>query len=438
MKKTTLALAVLVLAIGCDAQRPPAGRDGGGGGGNADGSTMMSDARVPPRIDAGRYDPFDPRNACGVSTIPTERVPGSLLIVFDRSGSMSDPPGGGSSGPSKWELARTAINNVLASVSDELSAGLMLFPSDGDCGVPSTPNVPVAPLSTSRAQIASALASTGPGGNTPAFDALLAGYEHLNTLTTPGQRGVVLVTDGGETCSLDQRDAVLARVRTEHDANNRLTFAVGLSYADNNLSTIAYNGGTPRSSTCMPTCTSDSCLNDADCGGAPCVTLVPGVAGFCSCRNDSDCVGMQTCEPPPIGHLCLPMFPPGFCDALHANRCEGPTDCCHYNAAASDFQAQFEDALSEIARRLLDSCVFDVPRGTDPSMFDPALVNVGVTFEGEMRTVLPRSSDRSMDSWDYTDSSYETLVIQGPICERLLGGEPAVVEIVLGCPTILI
>lgn len=425
-------LALFAFAPGCTAGSDLPDGDLGSWDGNMslDGSTGI-DAMS--RFDAAGYDPFDPDNACGASTIPTTRIPGSLLIVFDRSGSMSDTVG---SGGTRWDLATAGMNTVLGGISDELNAGLMLFPGDGNCGVNATPEVPVAPLSTSRAMISSTLAGTGPGGNTPAFAALLAGYDYLDTLTGPGQRGIVLVSDGGESCDFENRDTVFARVQTEHDTKSRLTFAVGLDYADNNLSTIAFNGGTPRNTTCLPMCTSGSCLTDADCGGASCVTPVAGVAGFCSCRDSGDCVAPQTCESPAITIPCFGL-PPEFCAAINADRCEGDADCCHYNAAAADFQAQFEAALDEIARRLLDSCVFDLPRGADPSMFDPTQVNVGVTFSGEDRQVLGRSTDDSVDSWDFTSDAHESIIIQGPICDRLLTGS-ADVQIVLGCPTILI
>jgi hypothetical protein len=436
MKHAALLLASWsLLVVGCEVgSNVP--RDGGngldGGGLDADTTTRDTGIRRPP--DAAPFDPFDPENACGSASIPTEQVPGSLLIVFDKSGSMDTEV----SGSTRWDLATSAINNVLTTTSDELSAGLLLFPNGGDCMVSSTPDVPVAPLSTSRSMIASTLGSSGPGGNTPAFAALLAGYDYLDTLSGPGQRGIVLVSDGGETCDFENREMVFDRVQMEHDGKNRLTFAVGLDYADNNLSTIAFNGGTPRNSTCLPTCTSGSCLDEADCDGAPCVQPIEGETGFCSCTSDADCVSPQTCEPPLISFPCTGL-PPSFCDAVNADRCTGDTDCCHYNAAASDFQAEFEAALEEIARRLLDSCVFEVPRGSDPESFDPNLVNVGVTFEGEERQVLRRSSDGSTDSWNYTDDTNESLIIQGPICDRILEGEtPAEVEIVLGCPTVLI
>ncbi len=282
MKKTVYLAALLTLAVGCDARPPLIGDVDAGNNSRRDGQVSGFDGHVS-RPDAAAYDPFDPANACGLSTIPTTQVPGTLMIVFDRSGSMGDAPS--DSGPSKWELATSAIDSVLTPASlDDLSAGLMLFPSDGDCGAPSTPDVAIAELSTNRSVIHDALAGTGPGGNTPAFHALLSAYDYLHTLSTSGQLGVVLVTDGGESCNLDEADSVMARVQMEHDTRNILTFAVGLDYADNNLSTIAYNGGTPRNSTCMPTCTSGSCLTDADCGGtARCVTPpgLTGVAGFC-------------------------------------------------------------------------------------------------------------------------------------------------------------
>jgi len=116
--------------------------------------------------------------------------------------------------------------------------------------------------------------------------------------------------------------------------------------------------------------------------------------------------------------------------------CDGPSNCCHYDAEGGSFESDFQDALEDIASRLLDSCVFEVPRdGIDGFM--PNLLNIGVTFEGEERTALRQSGDSSMDSWNYTTPENDAIIIQGLICDRLLMGA-AEVEIVVGCPTIII
>jgi hypothetical protein len=379
--------------------------------------------------DAGGWDPFDPDSACGLSIVPTERVPGSLLLLFDRSGSMDEPPDPDdmTGGPSKWTLATDAINSVLSSSSDDLGAGLLLFPTgEGpECDVAlsaTVPHVPVAPLATTRSQISSTLTAASPsGGVTPVYDALRAGYDYLDTLDTVGQRGVIVVTDGAENCDEADRDAVLARIESEHVTNNYLTYVVGLTTANNVMSTMAINGGTRRNDTCVAECTTSLCNSDADCpGGAPCWRPFPIGPGQCQCRTMADCPAPLSCTTLPlIGSICI-----------------GVPNCCHYNAAEGSFAADFQAALEDIARRFLESCVFEVPIG-DPAEYDPTLVNVGVTFEGEPRTVLGQSVDDTVDSWNFTTPESTSIIIQGPICDALLMS-PATVEIVLGCPTILI
>jgi len=353
------------------------------------------------------FDPFDPTSACGATAIPTQQVAGSMLIVFDRSSSMDEDPDGNREGdrnfrgPSKWDRSEAAINSVLAATGDDLNAGLLLFPSgEGEaCDVTVSARVPrvaVAPLGTTRAVISSALAGGTNGSVTPIFDALRAGWAYLDTLDTSGQRGLILVTDGAENCDAADEAAILSEAQARRDTNGYLTYAVGLDNSSNTLSTLAVNGGTARNDTCMASCVPPvtTCTMPTDCG--------PGVS-------------------------CI--F--GFCVST------APSDCCHYNVAAATFTSDFETVLDAIAQRFLESCVFELPRGADPSMFDPAEVNVGVTFFGEPRTVLRRSMDSTTSSWDFTSTDYESIVVQGPICDQLLAGD-ATVEIVLGCPTLIL
>jgi hypothetical protein len=105
--------------------------------------------------------------------------------------------------------------------------------------------------------------------------------------------------------------------------------------------------------------------------------------------------------------------------------------------SSGGFDTEFRRALAEISSRFLDSCVFRVPRPANPADFSPTLVNVGVTFDGDARIVVPQGSDPTEDSWHYTDTEYSSIEIEGELCDRLRT-ESATVEIVLGCPTILI
>jgi hypothetical protein len=399
-------LAVAALSVGgCTRERPdgdgvPFGTDGG-----ADARFALGDVQgfTP-------YDPFDPSSACAASAVPTVRVPGSLLVVFDRSSSMDEDPNGSRPGDrdfteSKWDLAERAVSEELGRVSPELSVGLLLYPSNRDdvCSVElgaGVPQVPIAPLSTSLPAIESALAGGTSGGQTPTFRALRAGYRVLDSLDTDGPRGIVLVTDGAENCERTDGADVLEDAQRRHDEQGYLSFAVGLDSRDNFLSTLAVNGGTQALEICEASC----------------------VAPPTRCATDSDCPG---------GGTCVPFV--GFC----TEPAGGASTCCHYDVSSGGFDTEFRRALAEISSRFLDSCVFRVPRPANPADFSPTLVNVGVTFDGDARIVVPQGSDPTEDSWHYTDTEYSSIEIEGELCDRLRT-ESATVEIVLGCPTILI
>ncbi len=414
MKRLALGL-ILTLTACSDGSRPS--RPGSDSGLPPDSGDTM-DTGAPPADSGGTHSmmsmvdtgppphPFHPANGCGAAAIETQQLPGSVLLAFDQSASMQADTDGErpAVGPSKWDLATGAITTVLGSLPDELSVGLLLFPDPdgGDCSVEPSPQVEVAPLSETRAAINSALSRTPDGGNTPAIAAVEAAWAYMLPQPFPGQRGVILVTDGAENCDVDDGDVANFhnQARTNNLAFGVTSYAVGLTTTNNLLSGLAFNGGTPRTPACQAMCTTEGerCTSSAECTGGTCSNL------------------------PIIGRVCV-----------------GGTssECCHYDISEGAFRAEFEMALREIAESFLDSCVFDLPRGDDPSRFDPALVNVGVTFEGEERRVLSKSDDPAVDSWNYTSPSNESIIIQGPLCEELLEGD-ATVEIVLGCPTILI
>ncbi len=353
------------------------------------------------------YDPFDPASACGSTRAPSVRLPGTIVLVMDRSGSMKDRSDGSST---RWELAVGAVRSTLASMSDDVNVGLVLFPTDENCAVSTVPAVAIAPLRTSRAGIFSKLDGSAPDmGNTPMIDATLAGYRMLDAAASLGRSALVVVTDGGESCATSSGSMTInpmeeqnllgeAAFRASHDV---FTFAVGLETSNNLLSALAQSGATPRTPTCQAMCTNNGrvCSTDANCVGGRCTQVVP-------------------------------FFPIKQCT-------DSPElECCNHRIDTAGFEAEFQRALTTIAERVTQRCVFELPRPTTGNL-DLGLVNVGVTFPGNERVVLRRTSITDRDGWDAASSSARTITIGGPICERLRR-DAAEVEIVLGCPTLII
>jgi len=405
---TSIAV-IAVLASGC-ADRSTDVRRGGPG---TDMGTGGFDAGA--RRDAAPIDPFDPDAACGYDIVPSVREPGSILVVFDFSSSMNEDSDGNRSGDpdfsgdTKWELTSEAFSAVLPMLPDDVNVGLLFFPNagagaagEGGCTVAAAPAVPVGPLSTNRPALLSALAaSRSPsGGNTPIKNALSSGYEVLQTIDTRGGKAVILITDGAENCS-DGAGGFTAfnpaptyeLVGTARTSQGVRTYSVGLAgSAEGYLSEIAIQGGTRSTDLCA----GDNYMSSL----------------YCEERLNP-------------ANLFMP-FP-----------ADGP--CCHYIAEGSAFATQLSDALREIASRFLDTCVFTLPRGDMPGMFDPAFVNVRVVPSDGVSTptVVRFGADPAVNSWNFYDETNESIIIQGDLCEDLKMGR-GTVEIVLGCPTIFI
>lgn len=83
-----------------------------------------------------------PGSACGSIEAKLENVPPNLLIVLDRSCSMTDAVGGSN----KWKIAVAALNQLTTSYANQIRFGLTLFPDrvDPNCQQDQIP-IPVGP-----------------------------------------------------------------------------------------------------------------------------------------------------------------------------------------------------------------------------------------------------------------------------------------------------
>jgi hypothetical protein len=380
-------LAAALCGSGCSANAT-VGEDYSGAGGSAgqgatggfSGGTSGTGGDAP-FVDASTDDArFGPDGGCGYATIPTEREPGSLLFVVDRSYSMTEDPRGQEpelGDPTKADLVYEAMQAVLPQFPPDARVGLILYPSSSDgCDVDPEPAVDIAPMSVNGPALVSWF-KLSPWGNTPTDKALLAAYEHLRTIPGSGNKGVMLLTDGAWNCGSNS-NTIYQMVEDAFQKEGMRTFAIGIKGAATDaLSHLAHRGGADR---------------------------IPG------CNPD------------------LSVFDPQH--PFQDNSCgSNNATCCHYQIGASSFVDEMTKAVNEIASRFLTSCVFLVPKDTDPSKFQEGLVNVYV--DG---LLVPQDPD---DGWSYVGGGTDALEIHGELCDQLLSGQKDKVEIELGCPTVV-
>jgi hypothetical protein len=201
---------------------------------------------------------IDEHSACATSAVEGKKIPVTMLIMFDKSGSMLEDQ--------KWAGAKAAL---IAFFQDPESAGasvgLRFFPDDApvpgcddkQCSIDacSKPLVPPAPLVAAGADgdpqekaLVDAVNSKNPAGETPMF-AALGGAEAWAMANAKGdtQTVVILATDGEPTTCNTDVDAIAALAKDAHDKSGVLTYAFGMPGSNQTqLDKIAAGGGTQK------------------------------------------------------------------------------------------------------------------------------------------------------------------------------------------------
>ncbi len=237
----------------------------GGIGGTAGSTTDGGDCPVGERC--GPTGPDDP--GCGTLTLEAEIeeiiMPGNLLVIFDRSGSMKEEWGG----TPRYEVAGNALINALTPLQDSLTVGGVFFPSPSsgqsmcDCGnwvnwIPGgcclgdsscTVNTIDQPDQISfrpGAQFVAEVPARWQGsGGTPLQQAVASAAQALANAVYDGPMSVLIVTDGAPTC--DSEDQPVLDQVTQWAAAGIKTYVVGLPGSEgarNLLNQIAMLGGT--------------------------------------------------------------------------------------------------------------------------------------------------------------------------------------------------
>ena len=280
-KHLTLLTACLLTAAGCNGSEPAEMSDESGI--EVDYEEEVADD-VEEDVDESDSDSDGGADFpdCGGDRIELDRMPPNVMLVLDKSGSMTNPDNNwdhdnDSNTPdvSRWTSLYDTVDNLLTQYDDSVNFGAVLFPAkdadsdggDAEAACLMQDDVEVSLAASNR----TAILGTIPGrtedtaGGTPARFGIINAVDHLTDITAEGPRAMVLVTDGEANCipGLDefwsQYDEELETAVGSAFADNGIpTYVVGIDIDDEELSgddgrtlrqamnDIAVVGGVPR------------------------------------------------------------------------------------------------------------------------------------------------------------------------------------------------
>ncbi len=149
-----------------------------------------------------------------------DRKPANVLLVLDTSGSMGDEQ--------RLESAKEGLEVFLSQVAPQDRVGLTTFSDQ------ITPLVPVGPFRENEGELRATISRLIAEGGTAFYDAAVAGFTTVRDLADRDDRinAVVLLTDGEDTDSVRDVDAVVRTLEGQGDSSTQVR-----------VFTIAYSAG---------------------------------------------------------------------------------------------------------------------------------------------------------------------------------------------------
>jgi hypothetical protein len=174
-----------------------------------------------------------PGSACGVQKLQATVVPPNMLIVQDRSCSMT----GKVAGVSKWQIAVDAIKGMTTTFAGKIRFGLTLFPdlTGNNCAQDAPFLIPVAPNTEAKIQdlLTKALVKADPNfPDGPCVTNIDTAMEQAAAepafSDTKRKSFAILITDGAQSaCKLAGGDAGTTKIITDMAAKGIGTFVIG-------------------------------------------------------------------------------------------------------------------------------------------------------------------------------------------------------------------
>jgi len=342
--------------------------------------------------------------ACAGWAHEGENVPALLDFVVDVSGSMglTAPTTGNQS---KWAITKAALTTALDGLPGTTAVGMIFFPNEStqvnttkalldtqvsQC-VKTSAMIPIGLLgaagSAQRAALASGIAAAQAAGGTPTDDA----YEYelknnMNNSQLPGQRFMVLITDGqptflkgcfgtGQTSNPVDYTPVVNAITGAWTNSGVKTFIIGSPGSEAQASTGADGRGWLS--------------HAAQVGQTP---LTP------------------TCSD------------------------SGPNYCHFDMSQVPDFAAGFSDALGQIAGQIV-SCSYGMPTPPTGQTLDPSKINVVLTTGVPEYLLIQRATSSTCTTGWYLDAN-NNVVLCSDTCKKAKADTKSSLDLLFGCATI--
>jgi hypothetical protein len=337
---------------------------------------------------------------CGATSKEATFKTINVMLVIDKSGSMTDQPEGFDT--DKWTAMKDALGAALGDGEIDINFGMLLYPNDlirpialdtcaqdeNCCAVPEGEPAVVVPITegpVSAPAIRDLLDRTDPGGGTPTAAALQRAFLYFTEgegADLEGENYVLLATDGGPNCN-------------ENASCDGSTCTTNLDQQ----------------------CDTDNC-----CDGFPSFCLDDGgvtseIEALANANVKTFVVGIPGTE-------AYTDYLNGFADAGGVPQ-EG-ADTTYYAVSAEAGVQGLVDVFNSITTQLVRSC--DIELTEQPPKLDD--VNVAIDCE-----IVERGENN--ENWDYDQLPNPTMIqLKGDVCTRLQDEGATRVDVVLGCPVV--
>lgn len=260
-------------SIGGAGSNSGAGDNGGGGVGSAT-SVYLPDASTSGGGgNGGGGATPNPDANCGSTTSTAKKMPTDVLLVLDRSGSMSESIAEDcccengctrttglklctdtTNCTQRWPALTSAVTATISKTT-EISWALKLFSSTGSTssGGSCTVNTGVeVQFGRPAADLTTAITGATPGGATPTAKAITTATAYLKTVKDDNNKVILLATDGEPNCangssSTSDKDGTVAAAQAALAAGFKVyVVGIGPSTSIPNLDSFAAAGGTGK------------------------------------------------------------------------------------------------------------------------------------------------------------------------------------------------